>query len=166
MLASHGGLTPPAPGGSAVRTFAGETATCAIHERSFTRAAGVSAVQQLAKRLPKPGVVSPPWFGNRPGNSERFLPNEDARIPRGAYAPRSCLAMRMSAGEKQFFRCTNAHAQERPAGRWRRGWRTNGTDSRNPIGAGVAEPRRLGNRVHLSFSAGVPTNSVFPPMFR
>jgi hypothetical protein len=31
-----------------VRTFAGETATCAIHERSFTRAAG----------------VSPPWFGN------------------------------------------------------------------------------------------------------
>jgi hypothetical protein len=39
-------------------------------------------------------------------------------------------------------------------------------DSRNPIGAGVAGPRRLGNRVHLSFSAGVPTNSVFAPMFR
>ena len=42
MLAYHGGLTPPALGGSAVRTFAGETATCAIHEHSFTRAAGIT----------------------------------------------------------------------------------------------------------------------------
>jgi hypothetical protein len=50
MLAYHGGLTPPALGGSAVRTFAGETATCAIHERSLTRAAG----------------VSPPWYVIRP----------------------------------------------------------------------------------------------------
>jgi len=42
MLAYHGGLTPPALGGSAVRTFVGETATCAIHEHSFTRAAGIT----------------------------------------------------------------------------------------------------------------------------
>ncbi len=27
----------------------------------------------------------------------------------GAYAPRSCAAMRVSAGEKRFLRCTNAH---------------------------------------------------------
>jgi hypothetical protein len=55
-----------------------------------------SAVQQLAKRLPKPAGVSPPWCGNRTGNTEHFLPNEDARIPRGAYAPRSWLRVRMS----------------------------------------------------------------------
>jgi hypothetical protein len=33
-----------------------------------------------------------------------------ARFPRGAYAPRSFIAVRMSAGEKRFFRCTNAHS--------------------------------------------------------
>jgi hypothetical protein len=81
MLASHGGLTPPAPGGSAVRTFADETATCAINERSFTESGGSGIERaQLAQRLSRrPGI----------GNSERFLPNEDARMPRGAYAPRS-----------------------------------------------------------------------------
>jgi hypothetical protein len=42
MLACHGRLTSAALGDPAVRTFADETATCAIHERSFTRAAGVS----------------------------------------------------------------------------------------------------------------------------
>jgi hypothetical protein len=47
MLPCHGGLTPPALGGSTVRRFPGETATCAVHKRSFTRAAG----------------VSPPWVG-------------------------------------------------------------------------------------------------------
>jgi hypothetical protein len=30
-------------------------------------------------------------------------------FPRGAYAPRSCAAMRTSFGEKRFLRCTNAH---------------------------------------------------------
>jgi hypothetical protein len=34
-------------------------------------------------------TVSPPWSGNRTGNNERFLSNEGARMPRGAYAPRS-----------------------------------------------------------------------------
>jgi hypothetical protein len=38
----RGAYAPPALGGSAVRTFAGETATCALHERSLTRAANVS----------------------------------------------------------------------------------------------------------------------------
>jgi hypothetical protein len=50
------GLTPPALGGPAVRTFAGETATCATYERSFTGAA----------------TVSPPWFGNRTCNGDQF----------------------------------------------------------------------------------------------
>jgi hypothetical protein len=83
----HGGLTPPALGNPAMRTFTGETATCAIHERSFTRAA----------------TVSPPWYGNRTRSTERLLPNEDAHMPRGAYAPRSCIGVRMSAGEIAIF---------------------------------------------------------------
>ncbi len=37
--------------------------------------------------------------------------------------------------------------------------------SRNPIGAGIAEPIRLGNHVQLGLSAGLQTNSIFPPLF-
>jgi hypothetical protein len=36
--------------------------------------------------------VSPPWYWNCTG--ERFSPNIDARMPRGAYAPRSWLDVR------------------------------------------------------------------------
>jgi hypothetical protein len=36
--------------------------------------------------------VSPPWYWNCTG--ERFSPNMDARMPRGAYAPRSWLDVR------------------------------------------------------------------------
>jgi hypothetical protein len=46
------------------------------------------------------------------GVSSRCQPCSDNT---GAYAPRSCAAMRTSAGEKTIFRCTNAHAQERRA---------------------------------------------------
>jgi hypothetical protein len=48
---SHRGLTPPAPG--AVRTSAGQKTICAVHERRFTRAAG----------------VSPPWYDTNAGKS-------------------------------------------------------------------------------------------------
>jgi hypothetical protein len=68
-----------------------------MHERPFTRAAG----------------VSPPWFGNRTGNGERVLPTVDAHMPRGAYAPRSCVAVRMSVDKKRFLRCTYERSQER-----------------------------------------------------
>jgi hypothetical protein len=37
------------------------------------------------------------------------------RLPRGAYAPRSCVAVRTSAEEKRFLRCTIARSQERRA---------------------------------------------------
>jgi hypothetical protein len=47
--------------------------------------------------------VSPPWFGNRTGNGERVLPTVDAHMPRGAYAPRSCVAVRMSVDKKAIF---------------------------------------------------------------
>jgi hypothetical protein len=50
-VANPRGLTPPALGGSAVRTFTGETATCATYERSFTRA---------ANRQPAVGLKTPP----------------------------------------------------------------------------------------------------------
>jgi hypothetical protein len=220
MLTYHGGLTPPALGGSAVRRFAGETATSPVHKRPFTRAAGSSspwernapamarvfpgantfahhggltppllaacadviadtrfaptsthlfprlayasrswctasvdrkittfavhkrtfpesggcqpavvcktdpapressAVQQLAKRLPKPAGVSPPWYGNRTGNTEHFLPNEDATMPRGAYAPRSWLHVRMSLqirASHQRVRCSSHGGLTPPA---------------------------------------------------
>jgi hypothetical protein len=66
-----------------VRMSAGEIAICAMHKRTSAGAAG----------------VSPPWFGNRTRSTERLLPNEDAHMPRGAYAPRSCIGVRMTAGE-------------------------------------------------------------------
>jgi hypothetical protein len=42
-------------------------------------------------RLPnqEPRTVNPPWYGNRAGSTKRFMLNEDARMPRGAYVPRS-----------------------------------------------------------------------------
>jgi hypothetical protein len=47
--------------------------------------------------------VSPPWSGSRTGNGERVLPNINARIPRGANALRSCVAVRTYANEKTIF---------------------------------------------------------------
>jgi hypothetical protein len=40
-------------------------------------------------RTTKSGEHQPAVVRYRTGNTERFLPNEDARMPRGAYAPRS-----------------------------------------------------------------------------
>ncbi len=90
----------------------------AIWTRTFARAAGVSPpwfgnetglqctpnhVRPLTTTERRAAGVSPPWFGNRTGNGERVLPNVDARMPRGAYAPRSCVAVRMSVDEKAIF---------------------------------------------------------------
>jgi hypothetical protein len=65
--------------------------------------------------------VSPPWVlgkctcrnaaAKSPETAIGALTNPGAVAvakPRGAYAPRSCVAVRMSAGEKRFLRCTNA----------------------------------------------------------
>jgi hypothetical protein len=47
----HGGLTPPALGGSTVRRFPGETATCAVHKRTFCTSGGrQSAVGMVSSR--------------------------------------------------------------------------------------------------------------------
>jgi hypothetical protein len=53
------------------------------------RAVRIERCSATSETTTKTGAVSPPWFGNRAGSTERFLPNEDARMPRGAYAPRS-----------------------------------------------------------------------------
>jgi hypothetical protein len=85
-----------------VRTFAGETATCAIHERTSAGAAGVSPpwigkgsrlqneannVRRTPTAASRAAGVSPPWYGNRAGSTERFLLNEGARMPRGLTPP-------------------------------------------------------------------------------
>jgi hypothetical protein len=70
-------------------------------------------VRRITTAESRAATVSPPWFGNRAGSTERFLSNEDARMPRGADAPRSCVGVRMSAGEIAILRCTNAHQQQR-----------------------------------------------------
>jgi hypothetical protein len=46
-FSNHGGLTPPALG--AERTFAGEKTIFAMHERTFTRAAGVGNQPQVTR---------------------------------------------------------------------------------------------------------------------
>jgi hypothetical protein len=69
-------------------------------------------VQRLANGRTRAVGVSPPWFwsGER---SRQCVGNARALAcakPRGAYAPRSWIAVRMSAGEKRFLRCVNVHS--------------------------------------------------------
>jgi hypothetical protein len=100
---SHGGLTPPAL--VAVRTFAGEKTICAMHERRFTRAVG----------------ISPPWY-RKTHLQRRVIFAEWLRLPlhnrlphHGGLTPRAPGAVRTFAGEKRFLRCKNAHSEERRA---------------------------------------------------
>jgi hypothetical protein len=60
-------------------------------------------------------TVSPPWFDNTIGMAADFFGlntflHRTFGSPHhgGAYAPRSCVAVRMSTGEKRFLRWTNA----------------------------------------------------------
>jgi hypothetical protein len=66
-------------------TNAGPTKSGAYAPRSWLRVR--ASLQMWANRRREPSLV----------------------FPRLAYAPRSCAAMRTSAGEKRFLRCTNAH---------------------------------------------------------
>jgi hypothetical protein len=50
---------------------------------------GNSAICAARTHMHKSGERQPAAVRYRTGNTERFLPNEDARMPRGAYAPRS-----------------------------------------------------------------------------
>jgi hypothetical protein len=69
--------------------------------------------------------VSPPWFDKHVYADTSAIGRKTVESmwadhvaivfsdTTGAYAPRSCAAMRTSAGEKRFLRCTNARFQER-----------------------------------------------------
>jgi hypothetical protein len=88
---SHGGLTPPALG--AERTFAGEKTIFAMHERAFTRAAG----------------VSPPWY-RKTHLQRRVIFVEWLRLPlhnrlrlHGGLTPPALVAERTFVGEKTIF---------------------------------------------------------------
>jgi hypothetical protein len=50
---------------------------------------GNRAICAARTHMHKSGGRQPAVIRYRTGNTERFLPNEDARMPRGAYAPRS-----------------------------------------------------------------------------
>jgi hypothetical protein len=84
-------------------------------QRTSSNGRRIATVEQRA------AGVSPPWFGNRTGNGERVLPTVDAHMPRGAYAPRSCIAVRMSVDKKAIF-AMHIRTFTRAAGVARRGF--------------------------------------------
>jgi hypothetical protein len=78
-------------------------------------------VRRLAHAESRAATVSPPWVLRKCTCRNAAAKSRETAIgaltnpgavavakPRGAYAPRSCVAVRMSAGEKRFLRCTNA----------------------------------------------------------
>jgi hypothetical protein len=71
---------------------------------------------RVQRRREGPTVVPTPAFRDFQSLCSR------AGLPRGANAPRSCVAVRTFAGEKRFLRWANAHSQERRASA-RRGYR-------------------------------------------
>jgi hypothetical protein len=81
--------------------------------------------------------------------------------PRGAYAPRSCVAVRTPAGEKRFLRCTYAHpirsAVRQPA-----------VDVGNTLAQIQArlftEPPTVYVRVAVAFAVIVTTGGSRPPL--
>jgi hypothetical protein len=78
-------------------------------------------VRRLAHAESRAATVSPPWVLGKCTCRNAAAKSRETAIgaltnpgavavakPRGAYAPRSCVAVRMSAGEKRFLRWTNA----------------------------------------------------------
>jgi hypothetical protein len=78
---------------------------------------GSSAVQQLAKRLPKPAGVSPPWFGNRAGKHRAFLAERGCSHATGGLRPPLLVVLRCghSPAKLRLVQYTNARLQERRA---------------------------------------------------
>jgi hypothetical protein len=95
---SHGGLTPPALGSRC--TVGEQMAIFAMHERTFTRAAGVSPPWVLGKRTCKSASAK---SRETAGSVLTDAGAVAVANRRGAYAPRSCVRVRMSAGEKTIF---------------------------------------------------------------
>jgi hypothetical protein len=124
----HGGLTPPALV-FAVRTSADEKrflrCTYAHPIRSGGREPAVvrdtdAALQNRARAHAGAPFVSPPWV-SKPRlqlqcNEFPYFAFASNAPPRGAYAPRSCVAVRTPAGEKAIFAMhKRASDQERRA---------------------------------------------------
>jgi hypothetical protein len=102
---SHGGLTPPALVLQCERPPAKKRylrCTNAHPTRSGGRQPAVVRQTRLRRHQGDCSQDRRQYVGRTPLHLR-------AAIPRGAYAPRSCAAMRTSAGERRFFRCTNAH---------------------------------------------------------
>jgi hypothetical protein len=72
-------------------------------------ACAVRRCSSVQRRREGPTVVPTPAFRDFHSLCSR------AGLPRGANAPRSCVPVRRSAGEKRFLRWANAHSQERRA---------------------------------------------------
>jgi hypothetical protein len=98
-LPHHGGLTPPALG--AVRTSAGEKTICAMQERTFARAAG----------------VSPPWVctGWSVAHGVRQITCKHVSRTTGGLRPPLLVQCERLPAKKRFLRCANAHSRERRA---------------------------------------------------
>jgi hypothetical protein len=107
----------------ALRTSVGEKTIFPMHKRTLTRAAGVSPPWcrklHLQRRPTFPNPAHSPrhdWFPSHgwltPAALDRMrggvctvtlVFRRFVCVPRGAYAPRSCIALRTSVGEKTIF---------------------------------------------------------------
>jgi hypothetical protein len=127
---NHGGLTPPAPA-LLCECPPAKNDFCGGQTQVQPRAAGVSPpwlsepnvvrsesrnVRRLAHAESRAATVSPPWVLRKCTCRNAAAKSRETAIgaltnpgavavakPRGAYAPRSCVAVRMSAGEKRIF---------------------------------------------------------------
>jgi hypothetical protein len=91
------GVSPPWYGNAIATVF--------VHRPLTGRLRATIAIQPLRARFQNHGWLTPAALGCTCAYCCRTaLPvSESLPIPRGAYAPRSCAAMRMSAGEKTIF---------------------------------------------------------------
>jgi hypothetical protein len=109
------GVSPP--------WYGNAIATVSVHRPPTGRLCATIAIQPLRSRFQNHGWLTPAALGCTCAYCCRTaIPvSESLPVPRGAYAPRSCAAMRMSAGEKTIFAmhkrtCTRAAGVSPP---WR-----------------------------------------------
>jgi hypothetical protein len=123
-LSNHGGLTPPALTLQCECLSAKKT-IFAMHERRFTRAAGVSppwyvsSAIAIADAFVQRHASAARWSETTVATATRRISTFRVRIPRtshgGLTPPALTLQYERSPAKKRFFRCTNAGSQERRA---------------------------------------------------
>jgi uncharacterized membrane protein len=169
----------------AVRTSAGETTIFAMHKRTFAQERRASAHRGSEMRwwtqcdfrrgmhpVHKSGGRQPAVGGHmRVGRHERHSSADRQRcvcglplqlrlkLPRGAYAPRSCVAVRTSAGETTIFAMyKRTFDQERRASA-RRGW----TPARRQTRASfVGRPPTVCVRIAVAIAFKATTGAYAP----